>query len=127
MKTSTIILLLLVPIVIFAQNYQGMNPEAMQQMQKMQECMQKVDQTKLKAIEQRSRQMEAKIKSLCASGKRKEAQAEAISFGKAIAKDPTLKAMGKCSAMMKEVMPKMPYMGQDTGRDKDRSKRHVCD
>jgi hypothetical protein len=127
MKISAIILLLLMPIVTFAQNYQGMSEEDMQkmtqQMQKMETCMQNVDQAKLKVLEQRSYQFDAEVKSLCASGKREEAQAKAISFGKEIANDPTMQAMRKCGEMMKGMTPKMPFMDQH----KDSSSHHVCD
>lgn len=127
MKISVSILLLLIPIVTFAQNYQGMNEGDMQkirqQMQKMQSCMQNVDQAKLKVLEQRSNQFGAEVKSLCASGKRDEAQKKAISFGKEMANDPSMQAMRKCGEMAKGMMPKMPFMDQD----KDLSSYHVCD
>ncbi len=126
-QISASILLLLMPMVTVAQNYQGMNEgdkqKMMQQMQKMQSCMQNIDQAKLKVLEQRSYQIEAEVKSLCVSGKRDEAQEKAISFGKEMAKDPTMQAMRKCGEMMKEMMPKMPFMDQD----KDHSSHHVCD
>ena len=105
MKISAIILLLLMPIVTAAQDYPGMNKEdmqnMMQQMEKMQECMHNVDQAKLKVIEQRSRQMETEIKSLCADGKRDKAEEKAISFGKEIVNDPTMQAMRRCGDMTK--------------------------
>ena len=127
MKISAIILLLLIPIVAFAQNYQDMSEEDMQkmtqQMQKMETCMQNIDQAKLKVLEQRTYQFEAEVRSLCDSGKREEAQAKTISFGKEIANDPTMQAMRKCRKMMKGMLPKMPYMDQH----KDSSNRHVCD
>ncbi len=127
MKIPAIVLLLLMPMVTGAQNYQGMSEgdtqKMMQQMQKMQACMQNVDQAKLKVLEQRSYQFEAEVKSLCDSGKRDEAQEKAISFGKEIVNDPTMQAMRQCSEMMKGMVPKMPFMAQD----KDRSSHHVCD
>ena len=132
MKISAIILLLLMPMITVAQNYQNMSEEdmqkMMQQMQKMQSCMQNIDQAKLKAIDQRSSQSLANIDSLCAGGKRDEAQAKAISYGKEMAKDPTMQAMKKCgemmsSEMMEGMMPKTPLMDLD----KDLSSRHVCD
>ena len=132
MKISAIFLLLLMPVVTVAQNYQNMSEEDMQKMmqqaQKMQSCMQNIDQAKLKAIDQRSSQILANIDSLCASGKRDEAQAKAISYGKEMAKDPTMQAMKKCSEMMsgemmQGMMPKTPLMDLD----KDLSSRHVCD
>jgi hypothetical protein len=132
MKILAIILLLLMPMITVAQNYQNMSEEDMQKMmqqaQKMQSCMQNIDQAKLEAIDQRSSQILANIDSLCASGKRDEAQAKAISYGKEMAKDPTMQAMRKCSEMMsgemmQGMMPKTPLMDLD----KDLSSRHVCD
>jgi predicted lipoprotein len=127
MKMPVIILLLLMPIISFAQNYMGMNEQdmqkMMQQMQKMESCMQNVDQTKLKVLEQRSYQLEAELKSLCASGKREEAQAKAISFGKEIAQDPTMQAMRKCGEIMEGMMPKIQFIDQH----KDLTDHHVCD
>ena len=127
MKIFTSILLLLMPMVAIAQNYQGMSEEdmqnMMQKMQKMQNCMQNVDQSKLKVFEKRSNDFEAEIKSLCASGKRDKAQKKAISFGKEISKNSTMQAMRKCSEMMKGMTTNMPFMDQD----KDYSSRHVCD
>ena len=127
MKISAITLLLLMPMVTFAQDYQNMSEKEMQkmmqQMQKMGSCMQNVDQSKLKILEQRSNQFEAEAKLLCDNGKREEAQAKAISFGKEIAKDPTMQAMSKCSEMMEGNMPNMPFMDQN----KYHSNHHVCD
>ena len=132
MKISAIILLLLMPMVTVAQNYQNMSEEDMQKMmqqaQKMQSCMQNIDQAKLEAIDKRSSEILANIDSLCASGKRDEAQQTAISYGKEMAKDPTMQAMKKCSEMMsgemmQGMMPKTPLMDLD----KDLSSRHVCD
>jgi hypothetical protein len=85
--------------------------------------MQNVDQGKLKVLEQRSYEIEAEVKSLCASGKRDEAQNKAISFGKEVAKDPTMQVMRKCGEMMKGMPLNMPFMDQD----KDYSSHHVCD
>ena len=127
MKISVIILLLLMPVVTVAQNSHNMSEEdiqkMMQQAQKMQSCMQNIDQAKLKAIDQRSSQIMANLDSLCASGKRDEAQEKAISYGKEMAKDPTMQAMRKCGEMMKGMMPKTPLMDLD----KDLSSQHVCD
>ena len=132
MKISAIILLLLMPMVTVAQNSQNMSEEDMQKMmqqaQKMQSCMQNIDQAKLEAIDKRSSEILANIDSLCASGKRDEAQQTAISYGKEMAKDPTMQAMKKCgemmsSEMMEGMMPKTPLMDLD----KDLSSHHVCD
>ncbi len=126
MKISASILIMLIPIVAAAQNYQGMNEgdmqKMMEQMQKMESCMQNVDQEELKVIEKRSYQVEDEVKALCAVGKRDEAQNKAIAFGEEVAKSPALQAMRKCGEMMPR-MPKMPF----TDEDHDYSSDHVCD
>ena len=135
MKIHMLMILLLMPVVALAQNYKGMSEEdmqkMMQQMQEMQACVENVDQAKLNALEQRARQMEADIKSMCAAGKRSEAQARALSFSKEISTDPTMKQLNECRAMMEDAMPQMPYMGQQNNPymsgEKDPSKSHVCD
>ena len=130
MKVS-LVLLLLLPATAMAQNYQGMNEQdmqkMMQQMQKMQTCMQDVDQEKLKELEQQSQQVNAELETLCADGKRDEAQAKAISFGKEFANNPTLQTMRKCGELMEGLAPEMPLMNMDQYKDKDRSNQHVCD
>ena len=132
MKISAIILALLMPMVAVAQNDQNMSEEdmqkMMQQMQKMQSCLEKIDQAELDAIDQRSTQMRTKVESLCAKGKRDEAQETAMSFAKEMANDPTIQSAKKCtemvsSEMMKGMMPKFPMMDLQ----KDLSSRHVCD
>ena len=123
MKAAAAVLLLLMPVVAVAQNFPGMSEADMQKMEQMQSCMEKIDEAKLKAIEQRSSQIETEIKSLCAGGKRVEAQAKAEAFGKEMANDPTVQAMSKCGEMMKGMMPKVPFADQG----KSPSSRHVCD
>ena len=132
MKTTAIILLLSIPIASSAQNYQGMSEEDMQKMmkqiQEMESCMGKLDQAQVKKLEQRSKQINAEVKSLCASGKRDKAQSKAISFGKEIEKDLTILAIRKCSEKIKGLMPNMsqpktPLMDQPRAS----SKQHVCD
>ena len=127
MKISTVILLLLMPMVVVAQNYQGMSEADMQKMmeqaQKMQSCMENVDQEQLKMLEQRTEQFEAEIKSLCNSGNRTEAQKKAILFGKEMSNNPTLKAFSKCGEMAKGMMPEMSFMDLE----ENASNQHVCD
>lgn len=134
MKTTSTILLLLLPIVVFAQNYPGMNEadmqKMMQQMQQMQGCMENVDRKKLKVLEVRAHEMEANVKSLCADGERDQAQDDVIAFAKEMSKDPTLREMKKCGEKMQSIMsnmPKMPYVDMGKGKAKDYSRSHVCD
>jgi len=129
MKISTGILSLLLPVTAIAQNYEGMNERdmqnMMQQMEKMQTCMQGIDQSRLEAFEQRASTLEAEVKSLCASGKRDDAQQQAMDFGQEVASNPDIQKMMKCGEMMRGMMPKMPFM--DQANEPGTSARHVCD
>jgi hypothetical protein len=127
MKSQSIFLCLLLPVAAFAQNYPAMNEadmqKMMQQMEKMQACMEKVDQAKLQALGTRSQQMETEIRSLCASGKRDEAQQKAIAFGREVADDASMNAMMKCTEGMRSLMPEMSFKGlAEDARD-----QHICD
>jgi len=131
MKKLVITLLCLMPITSFAQNPMGMSEADMQKMmQKMQEaqaCMEKIDQSELDALEKKSKQFETEMKSLCASGKRDEAQERAMVYMKEIVNSSAVKEAKRCGEMMKGamqgMMQDMPFMNQD----KDYSSKHVCD
>jgi len=129
MKTSIILSFLLLPTIVFAQNYGNMSKgdmqNMMQVMQQVQQCMADIDQTKLKKLQTRSEQAKKKIDTLCAQGKRDEAQKQAISFGKNIASDPTIKQMQKCGEMAQGAMP-MPGM-VETYDEERYANQHVCD
>ena len=131
MRKILITLLCLVPMVSFAQNPMGMNEadmqKMMQQMQKAQACMEKIDQAELEALGEKGKQFEAEMKSLCASGKRDAAQDKAMSYVKEVVDDPVIKEAKRCGEMMKGMMQgmaqNMPYMNED----KDYTNQHVCD
>ena len=130
MKLLVGISLLLIATVAFAQNYQGMGnvdmQEMMEQMQKMQACMENIDQAKMRKLEQRSYQIGEEIEALCNEGKRDEAEKKALAYGMEIINDPTMKKLNKCRENIKinmPNMPKMPYMENE----KDDSRGHVCD
>ena len=127
MKKLGVFALLIIPVASPAQNYPGMSEadmqQMMQQMEKMQSCMQKVDTSRLKALEQRSQKMEAEVRSLCASGKRDAAQEKAIAFGKTVSSDPAMKTLARCGEMMKDAMPDISF----TDLEKAGANFHVCD
>ena len=129
MKIPAGIFSLLLPFMAIAQNYPGMSEgdtqNMMLQMQKMQTCMQSVDQSQLQAFEQRASKIEADVKSLCANGKRDDAQQKAMAFGQEVAGNPDVQKMMECGKMMSSVMPRMPFM--DQANEPDNSVRHVCD
>ncbi|GMR07192.1 MAG: hypothetical protein BMS9Abin26_0194 [Gammaproteobacteria bacterium] len=128
MKILTSLLLIIAPLfATAASHYQGMNKadieKSMQQMRELQACMKNIDQSELKKIEMRSRKVDTEIKSLCAQGKRDAAQNKAISYGKEISKNPTMKKMTECAAKIKQ----SPAMKRFIPQDKDYSKLNVCD
>ena len=129
MKQLLITLSLLLPVTVFAQNYPGMGEGDMQnmmlQMQKMQACMQGVDQSKLQQLEQQARQVETEVKALCNSGERDNAQHEAVSFAREMLDNPDIQKVMKCGEQMRGMMPQMPFMDQASNTDP--SSNHVCD
>ena len=130
MKHLTLSLFLLLPLDVNAQMPPGMNQakmqQMMQQMQSMQNCMKNIDQTEMKAFEQRARKMEAEVKTLCAQGKRDEAQSVAMAFGMEVAKSPSMQQMKKCGEPMRDFLPQMPMLNRDKSEN-DQSHKHVCD
>jgi len=122
MKNLVMIVGLMASTATFAQPYQAEvdMEKMMAQMKKYQTCIKGVDQSKLEAFERRANQHEAKVTSLCASGKRAQAEAMATSFYEEIERDPTLKVVLKCGELITNVMP-------STDLEKDESNQHVCD
>lgn len=127
MKKLFCLAMLALPAVAFAQNYPGMNQgdmqKMMQQMQKVQQCMEGIDQSQLNDLQQRAEQMKKEIDTLCAQGNRSEAQKTALSFSKEIAKDPSMNQMRKCGELSQDAIPNMPTMYDE----KDMANKHVCD
>ena len=125
--TKAFALSLLFTNFVFA-NPTGMSPEQMQQMMKQAEaaqaCMEKVDQSKLEALEVKGKKMQAEIQALCKAGKRDKAMTTAMEYSMQMKNDPALKEMSKCGEMMQGMMPK-PYSPIDEGPDGKPS--HVCD
>jgi len=132
MKILAILLFMLVPITASAQNQPNMNQgdmqKVMQQMQKMQECMARIDQDQLNKLQERSEQANKDIEALCATGKRSKAQKKAIAFAKEMASSPAIKQMQKCGELIQGAIPgmSMPSM-PNTFDPKDYSGTHVCD
>jgi hypothetical protein len=125
--TKVVALSLMLPCFVHA-NPTGMSEAQMQQMMKQAEaaqaCMQKVDQSQLKALETKGKKMQAEIKALCAAGKRDKAMSTAMEYSMQMKNDPALKEMSKCGKMMQGMMPK-PYSPIEEGPDGKPS--HVCD
>ena len=129
MKTAFILVVLLAPAGALAQNPGAMNQgnmqNMMQVMQQVQECMAGIDEAKLQELQVKSEKMSREIDSLCSQGQRDKAQKTAITFGREIASDPTLKQMQKCGEMAQGVLPMMGNV--ETYDEKEYANRHVCD
>jgi indole-3-glycerol phosphate synthase len=129
MEKLLIALLLILPALASAQNFQNMSEadmqNMMQQAQKMQACMAGIDQSDLEKFEQRANQMQARVDALCASGKRDEAQEEGIAFAREVSSNESMKKMQTCSKMMQGAMPGMPTTRQEAADMV--GNRHICD
>ena len=103
-----------------------MSDEQMQQMmqnaQQMQDCMGQIDDADMQAFEDKSEAMDKEIKALCAAGKRDEARAKAMAYGKEKTASPVMKAMKQCGDMAMKMMP--PAATAMTGAS---ASHHVCD
>jgi len=116
---------------VMAQNPMGMSEadmqDMMQQMQKAQACMEKIDQSELQSLEQKAKQYEAEMKSLCASGDRDKAQEKAMTYAKDIMNHKAVKEARRCGEMMQGMMKGMMQNMSVMEQDKDYTKMHVCD
>ncbi|MDZ7737117.1 MAG: hypothetical protein U5P41_14245 [Gammaproteobacteria bacterium] len=117
-----LIVVMFLSLSVSAQAGGGMSEEQMQQMMKMQECMAKVDQSRLEALTAEADGMNKEIRALCAAGKRDQAQNVAIDYGKEISASPAPCRKQKCGEMAKGMQ--MPMMAD---LEKNYADRHVCD
>ncbi len=116
---------------VSAQNYppMSMDPQQMQAMmqkaQQVQECMSKISEEEMRAVQEKMQQMQNEVDALCQAGKRDEAMEKAMDMAKQINQDPTLKQMKKCGEIMKGVIPPLP--GIANLPEEGKPKRHICD
>ncbi len=124
--TITALLILFCVTLCQAQDYAAMHQQSMQQMQQMADCMAKIDQQKLQALENQGMKFMEQVRQLCSQGKRDQAQKLAIDYHKKMENDPTVKALDKCSEGL-ETFTMNGLPGQD-GEDNDAGEGgHICD
>ena len=128
MKIIVVILFIMFPVAVTAQN-QGMAGNSMEKMmqlmQEMEQCMAKVDQVALEEFEEEAERFGEEIEELCKKGDRKKAQKKAIAFGKKAMKSPALIQVQKCSKITKGL-----ELGQSDFSFEDQfdfSNKHICD
>ncbi|MEN8188779.1 MAG: hypothetical protein ABFS19_02950 [Thermodesulfobacteriota bacterium] len=97
----------------------------MELVEKMQRCMEKIDKTRLTAIQQESEQFQNELKGLCKGGKRDKAQEKAVAYGEKMMKDSTVIQMQKCGELTRGLMSE--YAAPTLVEQLDYSNRHVCD
>ncbi|MGZ5001121.1 MAG: hypothetical protein ACXV7F_12555 [Methylomonas sp.] len=128
MKKTVGFALLSLSAISNAQTYDGMDEAAMQQMmqqaEKMQTCMENIDQAEMDAFQRNAEQMQAEVDALCAAGKRDAANARAMKFGQEAASNKTMQQMKKCGEGMQGMLPKVAAAAAD---DAGRQPRHICD
>ncbi len=115
--------------VTYAGETGGMSDEQMQKMmqnaRKMQECFEKIDRSAFEKLEKEGEEVGAEIDALCKAGKRNEAQARAVAYGKKISESEEMKEIQKCGTMMKGMMDNMPLMIQESFDEEKHG--HICD
>lgn len=121
-----ILMLVLAPGLAMAQDNAGMSKDMTQmllQAQKAQACMEKIDKTEMDKFEQQGKQKESQIQSLCKSGKRDEAQKEAIAFSREMMASSAMQDIRKCTEMMRGMLPEMPF----DNLEEKMANRNICD
>ena len=121
-----ILMLVFVPAFVMAQSNSGMSEDMMKMMeqaQKAQACMQDIDTSEFDRLEQEGNKMEAEIKALCVSGKRDQAQDQAIAYSREMMAMPAMQKMRECSELMRGMLPKMPF---DNFEEEFKNK-NICD
>lgn len=127
MKYITLVLGLLLAYNVNAQNPYNMSQQdmekMMQGMNKMQECMKKVDQSALEKMKVRSEEFQDEVKALCSANKRDQAQDKALEFAKEMMQSKDMKQMQQCAKMAEGMMKTMPFNPEV----EDYENKHVCD
>ena len=110
----------------YAQSNSGTSEDMtkmLEQAMKAQACMQDIDTSEFEKLEQEGKKMEADIKTLCASGKRDQAQEQAIAYSNEMMALPAMQKMRECSELMRGILPKMPF---DNFEEEFKNK-NICD
>ena len=130
-KLIKIVLLTSFSMPLMAQGTGGeMTQEQMQKMmegaKKMQDCMSKIDPAVMQRVQEDGKKMAVEIDTLCAAGKRDEAQQQTMAYAQSMATSKDMEPMRACGMMAQGTMPNMP-MGKGTTEQEHAAAGHVCD
>lgn len=75
------------------------------QAQDIESCMAELDASATQALRARSERMTVEIERLCKAGKRDEAQAKALAFGREMADSPAMANLQECSGPLGALLP----------------------
>ncbi len=95
----------------------------MEQAREMQACLANADQAALADLRTQGEQLRAELKSLCAAGKRDEAQHRALAQARVMANSPAVKALAACGEMAKGMLESLPLAATKG----DEARLQVCD
>ena len=127
MKKLLFALVVVMPAALTAQDAMGLDGVDMAKIlakaELVQACMATLDQQAMKQVEQRAEELAKEVKRLCLAGNKNEAQAAAVSFGMALARDPSVVTMNKCAEFMAGAMPSKLI----ASLEKQLAEQHVCD
>jgi len=91
----------------------GMSEADMQRMMKQAEaaqaCYEKLDESKLNAMQAKGKKMKQEIDALCKAGKEQAANKKALTYSMQIRNDPQFKLIQACGKKMRGIMPQ-PYL-----------------
>ena len=128
-KLIKIVLLTSFSMPLMAQGTGGeMTQEQMQKMmegaKKMQECMSKIDPAVMQRVQEDGKKIAVEIDTLCAAGKRDEAQERAMAHAQSMATSKDMEQMHACGMMAQGMSPNMPMQ---QGTTENVAAGHVCD
>lgn len=120
-KLAALLAALVLSVTVSAQEQNMQDLQAI--MKNVSDCMKKVNQSDLKALEQEQKKMEPKVQALCNQGKRKQAQSMAMAFAKKMNANASVKQAQKCAKMAEGMMP----VSNPFDMQKSLTQDHVCD
>ncbi len=100
--------------------------DMMKNMQGIQMCMSKIDQSKLQAVAAKAQTTQTNIKNLCAQGNSAEAEKIAVAFAREIQGTPEMSALQNCLKDLPEMM-KGHIQGTDMAQlQKEFEQKNIC-